>query len=676
MAAINLTGLNSGIDTTAIIQQLMAIEGRRLTLLQNNQAVQQQKQNALGTLESKVNAFKTAVKNLNDAQKLRGYNVTSSDPDMVTAEASYNAFEGNHTVVVNQLASAERIVHAGKAYAEDLVGAGNFIYSYNHKETVITTTATTTLEDMANLINNDPANPGVTASILKYDDGSGGVYHLVLSGNNSGADYDISINADNTNVISADSAYTVEGSEAGGSTKITDLDQFSGTLGTTDKITISGADKSGAAITPLDLTITANTTIDRLLAAIEEAYGENITATLEDGKIRVTDNTSGTSLTSLSLTFTADIAGTAQLTVPAFAVFTEGGSVTADLTGFENGTFTQTQAAVDSQVRVDGYPAADWITRSSNTLDDVIPGVALDLHTTGTVQVNLTRQTDSFKDKLNTLVTAYNDVITYIQKQTAYDTAAKTAGILMGNSTVTDIRERLRSPLMSQAGGFTKGVDSFVMPGHIGLEVDSDGQLKLDQTKLSDAIAKDYAAVLDLVGAVETGSSDSNAIKFYGANDYTTAGTYDVEVDFSGGVITAARIKLSSESTWRSATVAGNVITGNSQFDDNGRPVYSENGLSLTAEYAGTGTLTANVRVKEGFAGKLEDNLNDILKTTYGTLQIDKKSVKDSLKHLQDRIDREQTRLTKAQARLQARFSRMEAVLAQFQQQQAALSRM
>ncbi|MDO8303319.1 MAG: flagellar filament capping protein FliD, partial [Sedimentisphaerales bacterium] len=475
MAGINLTGLNSGIDTSAIVQQLIAIEGRRLTLLQNNQTVQQQKQSALGALESKINAFKTAVKDLNDAQKLRGYNVTSSDSDMVTAEASYNAFEGNHTVEVNQLASAERIVHAGKAYAEDIIGAGKFIYSYNHKETVITTTATTTLEEMANLINNDPANPGVTASILKYDDGSGGVYHLVLSGNNSGADYDITINASNTNVLSADAAYTVDGTEATGSTKIKDLDQFSGTLGTTDKITISGADKSGAAITPLDVTITANTTIDRVLSAIEDAYGGNITATLEDGKIRLTDTTDGASLTSLSLTFTADPAGTAQLTMPTFTVSTEGGSVTADLAGFGTGTFAQTQAAKDSQVRVDGYPAADWISRSSNTLDDIISGVTLDLHAPGTVQVNLTRKTDAFKDKLNKLVTAYNSVVSYIQEQTAYDTATKTAGILMGDATVTDIRERLRSPLMSQASGFIKGVDSFVMPGHIGLEVDSDG---------------------------------------------------------------------------------------------------------------------------------------------------------------------------------------------------------
>lgn len=682
MAGINLTGLNSGIDTSAIVQQLMAIEGRRLTLLQNQQTSKQQVQTNLSTLQTKLNAFQTAVKAIDNAQELRSYNATSSDSDLATATASYNAFEGNHTVEIHQLASAERIVHAGKAYAEDLVGAGKFIYSYNHKETTITTTAATTLQDLANLINNDPENPGVTASILKYDDGSGGVYHLVLSGNNSGADYDISINASNTNVLSADSAYTVKGAEATGSTKITELDQFSGTLGITDKITISGTDKNGAAITPVDLTITHDTTIDRLLDAITSAYGGTATATVVDGKIRLTDNTDGTSSTSLSLAFT----GNAALTLPAFAVSTQGGSVTANLAGFESGTFTQTQAAANAELKVDGYPqnttdgngatVEHWLERSSNTLDDIIPGVTLDLHAPGTVQVNLTRQTDALKVKLNAMVNAYNAVITYIKEQTAYDTTTKTAGVLMGNAAVTDIQTQIRSPLMGQISGFTKGVDSFVTLGQIGLSVDRDGQLILDETKLSDAIAKNYTAVLDLIGAVKAGSSDSNAIKFYGANDHTAAGTYNVEVTFANGVITAARMKSSSDANWRSATVSGNSIIGNSQFDKDGRAINPENGLSLTAEYTGSGTLTATIRVKEGFAGNLESNLKEVLDSRSGVLKLNQKSITDSIKQLQDRIDREQTRLTNAETRLKARFSRMEAILAQLQQQQAAISRM
>jgi flagellar hook-associated protein 2 len=686
MAAVSLSGLNSGIDTSAIIQQLMAVEGNRLTLLQNQQTSKQQIQTNLSTLQTKLNAFQTAVKAIDNSQELRSYNATSSDSDLATATASYSAFEGNHTVEIHQLASAERIVHAGKAYAEDLVGAGKFIYSYNHKETTITTTATTTLQDLANLINNDPENPGVTASILKYDDGNGGVYHLVLGGNNSGADYDISINASNTNVLSADSAYTVKGAEATGSTKITELDQFSGTLGTTDKITISGTDKNGTAITSVDLTITHDTTIDRLLDAITSAYGGTATATLVDGKIRLTDNTDGTSSTSLSLAFN----GTSQFTVPTFPSgensFTQGGSVTANLAGFESGTFTQTQAAANAELKVDGYPlnttdgngatVEHWLERSSNTLDDIISGVTLDLHAPGTVQINLTRQTDALKVKLNAMVSAYNDVITYIKEQTAYDTTTKTAGVLMGNPAVADIQTQIRSPLMGQISGFTKGVDSFVTLGQIGLSVDSAGKLTLDETKLSDAIAKNYTAVLDLIGAVKAGSSDSNAIKFYSANDNTTAGTYNVEVTFANGVITSARMKSSSDSNWRSATVSGNSIIGNSQFDKNGRAINPENGLSLTAEYSGSGTLTATIRVKEGFAGNLASNLKDVLDSQSGVLKFNQDSITASIKQLQDRIDREQTRLTKTESNLKAKFARMEAILAQLQQQQQAINNM
>ena len=134
------------------------------------------------------------------------FSISSSDTDKLTADATNEAFEGNHNVVVNQLATSERWVHStGKEYAEDYVGAGTFIYSYNNTETTITTTATTTLSDMVGLINNDANNPGVTASLLYYNN----AYHLVMNGNDAGSDYRISVNASNTEVWKADIAFTV-----------------------------------------------------------------------------------------------------------------------------------------------------------------------------------------------------------------------------------------------------------------------------------------------------------------------------------------------------------------------------------------------------------------------------------------------------------------------------------
>ena len=93
-------------------------------------------------VETKLSNLRSSARSLSDADELRAFKTASSDTDKLTAEASYNAFEGNHTLVINQLATAERWVQtSGLEYAEDYVGTGTFIYSYNHKETIITTTA-------------------------------------------------------------------------------------------------------------------------------------------------------------------------------------------------------------------------------------------------------------------------------------------------------------------------------------------------------------------------------------------------------------------------------------------------------------------------------------------------------------------------------------------------------
>ena len=174
--------------------------------------------------------------------------------------------------------------------------------------------------------------------------------------------------------------------------------------------------------------------------------------------------------------------------------------------------------------------------------------------------------------------------------------------------------------------------------------------------------------------APSAGSVISTPTGQYGASSqYTTAGTYDVEVTVSEGAITGARIKLSSESTYRNATYGGNIVTGESSFDDNGNPVNPENALQLSVDLTQNGTFTATVRVKQGFTGAMEDALDRMLKATTGTVVIDTEHVKDQIEMLQDKIDIEEERLTKKEQRLIARFARLEKTLAILQSQMSAL---
>jgi flagellar hook-associated protein 2 len=499
---------------------------------------------------------------------------------------------------------------------------------------------------------------------------------LVLNGNSAGTDYAISINPSSTEVWQADSAFTAGGDNATLSSKITELDQFSGTLVGGEVIEITGTDHSGNPIIQVDLSITSNTKLTHLISEINDAFDGIAKATLVNGEIVLTDSTSGASDLSITLTYNPN-GSAATLTLPTMAVETEGGGTTASLADFAEADFTETQSAQDSQIRVDGYPSGAWISRSSNTIDDVISGVTLHLHDTTDAageEITLTRDIQSVKDKLTSMVDAYNLAMVYIQEKTGYNSALETAGVLMGDYVVSTIRSQVRNPLIAQTSGFVEDIDNILMPGQIGLELDKDGVLSLDTNVFDEAIAEDYMGVLALIGADKTGSSNSNTIEFYNASsNYTTAGNYDVEVTVSGGAITDAKIKLSTESTWRDATPSGNVVTGDSTFDDNGDPVYPENGLQLSIDLSQDGTFTATVRVKQGFTGAIEDALDNMLKATTGSIQIDQEHVEDQIKEIQEKIELEEYRLAGREQRLIARFARLERTLALLQNQMAAL---
>ncbi|MHC4105235.1 MAG: flagellar filament capping protein FliD, partial [Planctomycetota bacterium] len=753
MSTLRFPGLQSGIDTGKLIEQMMAIERRSLNMFEQRISMWKERQDALSTLETKLTNLRNSVRALSDADALRAFSVASSDTDKLTANASYNAFEGNHNVVINQLANGERFVHTtGKEYAEDYVGTGTFIYSYNNKETSITTTATTTLTEMVGLINNDADNPGVTASLLYYND----AYHLVLNGNDAGSDYKISINAGSTEVWQADSELTTNSDNAALSTKITGLDQFgSNPLEGGEVIEITGTDHFGNSITQVDISLTDNTKISHIIAEIEDAFDDNVKATFENGKIIVTDTADGTSSLSITLTYNAN-GSAATLSLPTMAVSMEGGNTTANLAGFAESDFTLTQAAQDSKLNVDGYPSVtavsevqtltltagnpnngtytltyngettsaidynagasviqaainalthvnagditvsetgvagivdgdviftfkdtlgdvpmisadhslltgpgqppalgvtettkgidSYISRSSNTVDDVIYGVTLHLHDTTTAggeELTLTRDIQLVKDKIGKMVDGYNFAVEFIQEKTGYNDVLKTAGLLMGDYVVSTIKQQIRRPLITQTNGFIEDIDTFLTPGHLGLNLDREGTLSFDSNVFDEAIADDYMSVLALIGADKTGSSDSNTIEFYDASsDYTTAGSYDVEVVVSGGAITSAKIKLSTESTYRNATYSSNIVTGNSTFDNNGNPTYPENSLQLSVDLSQDGTFTSTVMVKQGFAGAIEEALDNMLKITTGSIQIDQKHVDNQIKALQDKIDR------------------------------------
>jgi len=792
MGELRFSGLSTGIDTTELVRQLMIINSQRLARYQVKKISYEDKSSVYDELRAKVRSLNSAVAYLSDSNNLQIFNATSSDRDILTVSASSSANPGSHTVDINQLATSETWIQdiSTFRYKTDYVGGGDFIYSYNHQERVITAVEDkTTLEDLVGLINNDTNNPGVTASLLYQ----GGKYHLMLSGQETGEDYQISVNTSTTEVWAPDEeqsnhTFTVDGKNAVLSTKITKLGEFTanGGLQGDEFITISGKNHFGTDILPdLDLDVTANTTVGHLIDAINEHFDGVATATLVNGQICLTDHINGTSGMEISLSYDKGATGYTELGLPTMVVSTKGGTA-GEISLLSPSSFIQTQDAQSSKTRIDGYPSSTaaeeqtlsldavanggyfrltydgqttgqiphtasigdieaalealpnvsegdiivggtgldqagattftflntaddvsmisidasaltgptsysfvetkkgndgWLNRNGNSISDALTGITLNLKDVTEVgdpiKITVTRDTASVRSKIQTVVTAYNELINFLAQKTEYNDETKKMGILSTDIATSFIKTQMREPFIGVAAGFTEE-DTFFQISDIGISFDGDGMMEFDTSEFDEAIAEDFMAVLELLGATKSGDTvEGTTIEFYSASDkYTTAGTYDIEVNIEdlgeGNVITGAKIKLSTESTYRDAAWSGNLITGNSTFDDNRKPLYPENALQFTVDLTSAGTFTGSIRIKQGMVGALEDFLDEILKTN-GRIDIADDILDDQIKQMENTIEREESRLEDVEARLIAKFARLEKTLSLLQQQFGAV---
>lgn len=227
------------------------------------------------------------------------------------------------------------------------------------------------------------------------------------------------------------------------------------------------------------------------------------TATLQDLQTGINDLGAGV---------TASIINTGSDTTPAYRLIltatasgaSNGITIVADGTtlDFANGGGTggvDTLQAAQDAIAIVGDPTLNPVTvqRSSNVITDAIPGVALSLtNTTGTntVSVNVTRDNSAVKANIQNFVKAYNDIVTFVNKDTAYDVTTKTGATLYNETSVKGFVSQLRSALSAPIGGLT----TYGSVGEIGFQTNRDGTITVDNTKLDGALNSNYNAVKSL----------------------------------------------------------------------------------------------------------------------------------------------------------------------------------
>lgn len=179
---INFGGLASGLDTTSIVDQLVQVERIPIQQLESKKAAYEKKDAAWTGVATRFSALQKAVDAIKDPGSFAKFASATASSDAVTITSAAGATPTTASFTVNQLAAAHQLVNdATFGAATDLVGAGDFTISVGGTAYTHTTDGTTTLAQLATMINDGAS--GVTASVLKVDDTT---FRLTLSAEDTG----------------------------------------------------------------------------------------------------------------------------------------------------------------------------------------------------------------------------------------------------------------------------------------------------------------------------------------------------------------------------------------------------------------------------------------------------------------------------------------------------------
>lgn len=194
---LRLGGLASGLDTAALIDAVMAVERRPLSLVQQRKADVELEKQLFRDLNTKLLALREAASALDNRntglsgpaieEELFSYLATSSDESVLSARASSSASAGAQDVTVTALAGAARFVsNPWSSPSDNLLPRRRIEIHYGGAAPIEfrLPTGPRSLELLRDLINTDPDNDGSVQADILFD-GSG--YRLILSGTQTGA---------------------------------------------------------------------------------------------------------------------------------------------------------------------------------------------------------------------------------------------------------------------------------------------------------------------------------------------------------------------------------------------------------------------------------------------------------------------------------------------------------
>ena len=626
---LNIVGLTgSGTDFSSMIGQLRRIEMIPTQRMLRWKADWRERQDAFGIVREALVNLRDICAKMNSMDKFLVKNATSSQPTIASASAGSLAISNSYKLEINQVASTS-IWSLNKEFAANttkVTTTDSATFSYEYRGTVRTLTIppNSSLEQLKNTINNDSGNPGVRASLIKSANG----VTFQIKGMDQGT-------ASNLSILSTAGLEGGFSEATYGTHELTYKTNIANDTGgdvyankaTTEQVysfTYNGV--------TLHVDIPAQATLDTFTSAVnaEIADYRATLATAGDNPDDTFDLTVGYALDTATNTYTLKFTGGnagATVSVPKGGNFADLG--TPSTTSAEPGSITSDPAwhiqhSQNAQIRVDGWPAGDWLEVPSNTVDDVVEGLSFNLMGVGetTVSVNtdaeaITQNVVDFIDAVNALRATINELTKYDKNKATVDMNyadslydMQKGSILTGNYGIQMISSRMKLATASTPKGFlpqlTQGDlllgDMISSLAQLGIKTKADGQgtdgfglLELNTDPnfplLDDVLKKNPEAVAEFFAAKNKGVSDSSDFSFFSSvESLTRPGAFDVTytLDSSGKVIPGTAFINGKEAVYDEAT---------NQLGLRTVPPSSNDGSIATASSANDVDFTADVAV-------------------------------------------------------------------------------
>lgn len=158
---------------------------------------------------------------------------------------------------------------------------------------------------------------------------------------------------------------------------------------------------------------------------------------------------------------------------------------------------TELDAALDALIRIDGQD----VTRSTNSINDAIEGVTIDLVAAGSaVELTVALDEAAVTGAVSGFVSAYNSLINTISGLTAFDADTGAAGQLLGDATLRSVSNLLRRELSAEVEGVVGDADTLTA---IGITTQDNGTLVLDTAVLDAAMSANFDDLGNLFAAAD-----------------------------------------------------------------------------------------------------------------------------------------------------------------------------